>query len=105
VNIVFLHIDSLDIKRSAPYDTHRITGTERQGRAMLMSHKAFEIYMGHADEDGDFTRDEAADGQGFEPTLVMSDCAEPMASRESGWLHRIVSSISERTQLPRSARG
>jgi hypothetical protein len=104
---VFLHIDYLDIERSMPYDTHRITGTERQGRAMLMSHKAFEIYMGHAGEDTDFSRDEAPiDAMASGRTPVADDgCSDAMASGRPGWLSRTVASTADRAQLPRNARG
>jgi hypothetical protein len=73
---------------------------------MLVSHKAFQIYMGHAGEDTDFSHDEANDVQGFERTLVTSDvCNDAMVAAQPGWLARTTTSISERTRLPRTARG
>ena len=89
-----------------PYDTHRITGTERQGRAMLMSHKAFEIYMGHAGEDTDFSHDEAPmDVPAFERRLVVSDDCTDVMDPQPNWLSRTVASTADRAQLSRNARG
>ena len=71
--MVFLQIDYLDIKRSVPYDVLRNGDTERQGNGMLVSHKAFAIYMGHAGEDTDYWREEApVDVKAFERTLLTS---------------------------------
>ena len=74
---------------------------------MLVSHKAFQIYMGHAGEDSDFSNDEAPmDVMAFERTLVSSDvCMDGVVGRQPSWLERTTESITERTRLPRTARG
>jgi len=74
---------------------------------MLWSHKAFEIYMGHAGEDTDTHRDDAAmDVDADERTLLTSPaCTDASVAPSVGWVSRTISAIADRTQLPRSARG
>ena len=80
--------------------------TERQGNGMLVSHKAFQIYMGHAGEDTDYSHNETPiDVKASERTLVTSDvCTDEMIDRQPSWLTRTTTSITDRTRLQRTAR-
>jgi len=81
-------------------------GYGKAGNGMLVSHKAFQIYMGHAGEDTDNARDEAPiDVTAFERTLLTSDvCTDVTIDRQPNWLTRTTSSFTARTRLQRTAR-
>ena len=74
---------------------------------MMWTNKGFEMWMGNAGNDAARSADAAAPigFRAFEPTLVTSDDCTDAAARKAGWLSRTIAAVSDRTQLPRIARG
>ena len=75
---------------------------------MMWTNKGFEMWMGDAGKDLSRSADEAASisVNAFERTLLTSDeCNDAIVARNAGWLSRTITAITDRTQLPRIARG